>query len=285
MPVLLREPSLLFAGLAWTPPKNSTCTSAADSLTTMPAELLEEYIRNFFGYGSWTQPVWFVGMEEGGSADTLQARLDQWKRVGHPHLMDLPTLCHAIGDGDYFPPAPEPPASQPTWNNLTKLFLAIRTGQPATVDSVQAFGRVNLGRNPNANPNGFALIELFPLPKPDLEVWPYGHLAGGLHYLINRDTYRHCTYAERALKLRRMLQIYRPKCVVFYGLEYRDLFEAVAGDHFVAVEHLRWTSQVWVEQTLYIMIRHVGEFTPNRWLLDVGRFIRQRLTAVVANEF
>jgi len=38
-----------------------------------PAKL-QHWIDNFYGYGSWDAPVWFIGYEEGGGADYMEVR-------------------------------------------------------------------------------------------------------------------------------------------------------------------------------------------------------------------
>ena len=39
--------------------------------------MIEAYCKQFFGYGRWDTPVWFVGLEEAGAGtqEELQARL------------------------------------------------------------------------------------------------------------------------------------------------------------------------------------------------------------------
>ena len=42
--------------------------------------MIEAYCKQFFGYGRWDAPVWFVGLEEAGAgtAEVLQTRLEVW---------------------------------------------------------------------------------------------------------------------------------------------------------------------------------------------------------------
>ena len=35
-------------------------------------ELLEDFMRRFYGYGTFHAPIWFVGMEEGGAVECRQ---------------------------------------------------------------------------------------------------------------------------------------------------------------------------------------------------------------------
>jgi hypothetical protein len=46
--------------------------------------LLQEFMSNFYGYGNYAAPYWFIGMEEGGG-DTIEEitrRLTVWDQRG-----------------------------------------------------------------------------------------------------------------------------------------------------------------------------------------------------------
>jgi hypothetical protein len=46
--------------------------------------MIEAYCKQFFGYGRWDAPVWFVGLEEAGAGtpEELQVRLAAWDQCG-----------------------------------------------------------------------------------------------------------------------------------------------------------------------------------------------------------
>ena len=48
--------------------------------------ILNNYLESFFGYGRWSAPVWFIGIEEAGGKAKLEIeqRLanDPWTRSG-----------------------------------------------------------------------------------------------------------------------------------------------------------------------------------------------------------
>lgn len=60
---------------------------------------LRAFMPNFFGYGSWTANLWFIGMEEGGPALTNE-RLNAWD--GTSELADLRDFHKLLGGTDWF---------------------------------------------------------------------------------------------------------------------------------------------------------------------------------------
>lgn len=55
--------------------------------------MVEAYCKQFFGYGRWDAPVWFVGLEEAGTGmpEELQTRLEAWGQRGCRELEE-PTI-------------------------------------------------------------------------------------------------------------------------------------------------------------------------------------------------
>jgi len=62
-------------------------------------QLLNEFVENFYGYGSYNGQFWFVGMEEGGGNSFLELenRLNAWIRRGKHELEDLAQYHANIG--------------------------------------------------------------------------------------------------------------------------------------------------------------------------------------------
>ena len=56
--------------------------------------MIEPYCKQFFGYGRWDAPVWFVGLEEAGAGTPaeLQNRLAAWDTRGRRELEDAPAF-------------------------------------------------------------------------------------------------------------------------------------------------------------------------------------------------
>ena len=258
----------------------------------MANALLEEYIHRFWGYGSWERPVWFLGMEEGmlqgngGNGPVqLQHRLDVWLNRGCRELEDAPSFCGELNLPGFFPPTPAPPpapAAQSTWDKLTKIYLQARLNRQATKAEVHNFRIMEFGRIDKVGaqkPKPFTLIELFPLPSPDTGAWPYGHLANELPFLINRDTYRHSVFADRAITLLRKVMIHKPIAVLCYSTVYRELFEGIFGMQFPAPNNAAGIREIVIGPTHIFSTDHVVAFgMGNAQLTAIGQTIRQSLT-------
>ncbi len=83
--------------------------------------LLDDFMRRFFGYGSWNARLWFVGMEEGGggTSEEIEKRIAAWDRSDD--LADLKVYHKAIGG---FPWFSQRPKIQSTWSKLIRVVLA-----------------------------------------------------------------------------------------------------------------------------------------------------------------
>ena len=91
--------------------------------TQLPDLLLQDYVHQFFGYGSYGGDWWLIGMEEGGgnNVEEVATRLRLWDQRGRRELEDV----------DMFESSPElakwftaRPPLQPTWRGLARMILA-----------------------------------------------------------------------------------------------------------------------------------------------------------------
>ena len=66
----------------------------------LTAETLDKYVSLFFGYGRWTAPIWFVGIEEAGGRDELEIerRISLWNARGRKELEDAPSFYPETGN-------------------------------------------------------------------------------------------------------------------------------------------------------------------------------------------
>src|SRR5581483_2105840 len=85
--------------------------------------------RSWFGYGEWSAPFWFIGMEPGGDDD--HASYESWERLGGGSLID----CKAHHDDSnahqgsritHWHDAGVPPI-QGTWGPLIRALLAYKS--------------------------------------------------------------------------------------------------------------------------------------------------------------
>ncbi len=65
-------------------------------------DLLDDFMRRFFGYGSWNAKLWFVGLEEGceDSCVEIESRLTSWDRSDD--LADAKEYHDALGGEPWF---------------------------------------------------------------------------------------------------------------------------------------------------------------------------------------
>ena len=121
-------------------------------------ELLAVWNWTFYGYGSWSAPYWFIGLEEGGvdSAEDFEKRVNAWDEMGQPDLLDLREFHLRIGHAEYCQPDAK---LQSTWRRLMRsLFVA--KGNAPTDESLRRYQAFELGRHGSE----ILLLELSPLP-------------------------------------------------------------------------------------------------------------------------
>ncbi|HST03829.1 MAG TPA: hypothetical protein VLQ48_03750 [Chloroflexia bacterium] len=191
--------------------------------------LLTEFIDTFYGYGTYSAPFWFVGMEEGGG-HTLEENL---RKVTNWHNHGCKELGSFMADSQsgvatrWF--CNHPPV-QSTWGKLIRILLAAQGRQHITADHLRDYQRDHLARS-----NGdTCLLELLPLPSPTTGHWLFDEYAG-LPQLKTRDAYKEYYGRLRALHIAQRVQEHGPAVVIFYSFDswYRQYWELIAGVPFV----------------------------------------------------
>jgi hypothetical protein len=193
--------------------------------------LLEEFIQTFYGYGNYSGPYWFIGMEEGGgnSVEAVIARIKNWKDRGGNELEDLMERNSSGGGSKFFR---ERPVAQTTWKQLIRIMLVSR-GNQASLSEIKLYQRDHLGRRNNDT----CLVELLPLPSPSTNNWLYGPYTS-LPQLKGRDIYREHYAHVRAHHLKTRVTQHRPALVVFYGSNwwYKQYWQTITEVKFHPVE-------------------------------------------------
>src|ERR1700730_12362379 len=199
----------------------------------MPLEIPEDYIRwrleNFWGYGSFHAPVWFVGMEEGlsnGGEDYLPAR---FVAANRKVLVDIRwdminVKDHMIWFTRRVGKTPYP--IQQTIRFPIALYLYLSLGREPTKNEVSIFQGEQYGGE------SACAIDLMPLPSNNTQEssWLYEkHASLGL---ATRSRYLETYLPIRVRKLREIVGRYRPALVIFYSVSYREHWQAVAGTRF-----------------------------------------------------
>jgi len=124
----------------------------------LDSPLLRAWIANFYGYGRWKAPYWFIGLEEGGvnGESEFVDRLRTWRDAGAHPLLDLRDFHVAIRKLRFFSGGIP---LQPTWCPLMRV-LFIAEGRDITTNALRFYQANQLGRFDGET----TLLELSPLP-------------------------------------------------------------------------------------------------------------------------
>lgn len=126
-----------------------------------PDGLLQDYIQGFFGYGSLSAPLWFIGMEEGTGQETLEERLQAWQDLGRSATLDIRLFHERIHETRWFWAFPN---IQRTWRRL--IIMALRyVDEPVDRERICHYQASRLATETEA------LLELMPLPHKGLREW------------------------------------------------------------------------------------------------------------------
>jgi hypothetical protein len=232
----------------------------------------QAFIEGFYGYGNWSARVWFVGMEEGGggSVAEIARRIDAWWTRGRNELEDLATYHEAIGVtrhiGDHA-------ALQPTWTKIIHVLFGM-TGKDASSDLVRKYQARELGRIGGET----CLIELLPLPSPNVRRWIYGQCTT-IPYLANRVSYRERVEPSRVRSIQERIAEHRPRAVVFLGLRYLSAWSEIAGSPLQR-EPTSGIAYTISGTTLFVAAKHpAARGVTNDYFRCVGEFVQQRASA------
>jgi hypothetical protein len=134
-------------------------------------QLLESFMYGFYGFGSYQAPYWFVGMEEGGgnTLEVIVKQLDLWDKDGREELMDVAQYAR---DMNYTRWYGDNPKLQPTWKHLIRIVLTAE-GQPFDKDAMRDYQKNVIG----TKRGNTCLLELLPLPAPNVSSWLYKDIS------------------------------------------------------------------------------------------------------------
>jgi len=251
--------------------------------SAMPeSDALTNFTHTFFGYGNLHAPVWFIGMEEGGgkSREEIEARLRSWNAAGRPHVVDIVQFGKEAGlEGHLQWFDDEKPPLQTTWKQLIRIVLSSRQ-EPGDASAVRAYQRDVFAREDGHE----CLLELLPLPSPNVGEWRYGEWYD-LSWLRDRDSYREHLLDHRIERLQHLIAEHHPKAVVFYSKSYLDEWRRVMGvepdelDERVIVKRgdRELTAFVYeTDETRFVVASHPSAFgMTNSYWEGVGEMLRR----------
>lgn len=198
--------------------------------------LLQNRIKNFWGYGSLEAPVWFIGMDERFDPSESKEMLEEQFRYAEDNIIGgmlnasrskLNEWKHLANMGPFLPGG----VLQATWKYPIALYLYLQSGISLTIDErggvIKEYQRNILA---DADKKETATLELSPLPCPSTkeEDWLYGD--SGLAILSSRKEYEKKCLPGRAEDLKKLIQIHKPQLIIFYSMKYLNYWEKVIGE-------------------------------------------------------
>lgn len=199
----------------------------------MPLVIPEDHVRwrleNFWGYGNFNAPVWFVGMEEGlsnGGECYLPAR---FAATNGKALVDIRRDMFNVKDHMIWFTRREgrsPYRIQPTILFPIALYLYLSLGREPNKYEIRVFQGEQWGGE------AACAIDLMPLPSNSTResAWLYEKYAS--LGLATRSQYLETYQQNRVRKLREVVRHYKPALVIFYSVTYREHWQDVADARF-----------------------------------------------------
>ncbi|HYG04504.1 MAG TPA: hypothetical protein VD927_18785 [Chryseosolibacter sp.] len=197
-------------------------------------EKLRHWIDHFYGYGSWTAPIWFVAFEEGGG-DTPEDVADRINYFHSKHPEPTSTLCDVRKMYQQIRMKLDGPKADVYSNRFEYRFDA-NAVQHGLWKNLIGFVHGYHGETPDLlayQQNRFAsgaskeaLINLFPLPSPHNHAWYYSWLElPGLSFIKSRDAYQQMIYHDRMNTILTRMEEYKPSVVLMYGMQHINLLK------------------------------------------------------------
>jgi hypothetical protein len=181
---------------------------------------LENMARDFYGYGRWDAPYWFIGLEQGGEDN--DARAAAFAKQQSNGLCDCKDFHVEIGEErwhrDY-------PALQRSWRRLM-LLLSSFTGTSSDNDDLRNYQRDHWAMKHGDT----CVIELCGLSAKNLSV------------TIDRKSF----LDGRIAVIRRKIVENKPKLVTMYGYGAQKHWEALVGRSLTRGEIFARESTVFV---------------------------------------
>ncbi len=189
--------------------------------------LIQERIKNFWGYGSLDCPYWFVGMEEGFNAET-EDLFKRFKVSEGRQICDVADL--KIDPGSYSLFAEGAPMNK-TYRRLIQMILYAETRKHVDIEVLRDFQIHQLGRQSSNN----AILELMPLPSRSVASKDWLYAGSGIEGLESRKSYLETYKPKRIEALRKLIQTHRPKYVICYSLSYQEDWQKLTDAPFIEV--------------------------------------------------
>ena len=182
---------------------------------------------SFLGYGNLESDIWFIGMEEGLSVmegDIISELEKRFKATKGKEVVDIQDDMRDVRDHiQWFKPSSNAKIRmRPTWRPLIRILLKSWSADIDSNDINECIKKFQMEKWGRYNSN-HCLLELLPLPNPNINKWEYGGL--GIDYLETRSKYIEKIMPMRIEKFREILATHKPKVVICYGYGYRECWK------------------------------------------------------------
>jgi len=183
------------------------------------SELIKNRINNFWGYGNLKSPVWFIGIEERfddkkHDIKILEKQLlysDKYMKNGmvNASRSNLSKWRHLPNMEPFLPNA----ELQKTWRLPISLYLYLKNNIRPDNNNILSFQRDILS---DGDMNEAATLELSSLPAFSVKDWSF-YNKYDIPELKSRNIYQKHYLSKRAESLKKLVDIYKPKLVIFYS--------------------------------------------------------------------
>lgn len=232
--------------------------------------LIQERIKNFWGYGNLDSEVWFVGMEEGYN-ETNEVLFERFKATAHKAVFDIyDDLKVDPGHVYWFE---ENAPTQSTYRPLIYIHRFLQTGVEPTIEEIREYQIKKFGRKTADH----AVLELMPLPSKSIKESDWLYADSGVEGLSTRKEYLATYKSQRVRELHTLIQEHKPKLVLFYSRTYLSDWQQIVSVPFeeVTPKKLHIAKD---HDTVYAVVPHATSFgmSKNDWR-DIAERIRTSL--------
>ena len=201
---------------------------------------LQHWIDNFYGYGSWDAPLWFVANEEGGG-DLPEEVAERLSYFHQNHLTSQPTLCdiremyshvafrfggpkrnmfETLHDYRFGPQA----VLHGSWKNLIGFVHGYHNKELPDLVEYQRASFAGVTE---------ALIRLYPLPSATSHAWYYSWLdLPQFPFLKSREAYQEHLFIARIKRILTNIANHKPEVVLMYGMSNIQALKRSVQQHF-----------------------------------------------------
>ncbi len=172
----------------------------------------KERLLRFIGYGRLDAPIWFLGMEEGGGGEerlSIQSKFNQIEDLRDAHRkLDIREWHEGRRK------------LQPQWNKMSEFMLRVEGHSGPTREERRAYQAEHLGRSHGNS----LLLELLPLPKPNVKSWDY---SLSFPEYVDVAAYRNAIVPQRIALISILVAKHKPRIIVAYGKEYWGYYRQI----------------------------------------------------------